>query len=91
MTPCSKEHELNEIGAASVRFQKELYEGRDGRQPMMVRMERLERVVNVQAKIAMALLIAVMIGAGTLLFKMMCSYQTERMAIHADSMGVRAG
>lgn len=57
-----------DVESAAVRHQKEFYEGREGRQPMTVRLDRCERIVNALTYISTALLVSTLIGAGTVLW-----------------------
>ena len=65
---CRQEKRLEDVESATVRHQKEFYEGREGRQPMTVRLDRCERIVNALTYVSTALLISTLIGAGTVLW-----------------------
>lgn len=48
---------------------EEIYTGRLGRQPVLTRLDRVERVCVLASYVSTSLLIAVIIAAGTFLFK----------------------
>lgn len=66
---CRQERRLDDVEAAALRHTKEFYEGREGREPVIVRLRGLERIVYAQVYIASALLLAALIGAGTQLWR----------------------
>ena len=72
---CTEERRLKEFGESAARHNKELYEGREGRQPLTVRVtvdvptHIYERVVNALVVISTSLLISVLIGAGTVIWQ----------------------
>ena len=66
---CRQERRIEETGAVADRVEKEIYVGREGRQPVLVRVDRCERSVNALTYVSTALLISVLIAAGSLLFK----------------------
>ena len=66
---CIQKKPMEDVTAQCDRVEKELYVGREGRQPVLVRVDRCERIVNALTYVSTALLISVLIAAGSLLFK----------------------
>lgn len=66
---CFRDQDISDLDAASVRHTKELYEGREGRQPIIVRLDRCERVINKLVYVSTALLVAILVGCGTVLWQ----------------------
>lgn len=62
---CRQTERLVDLSNQADRIEKEIYVGREGRQPMTVRVASLERIVYFQTYIASALLLAAMLGFGT--------------------------
>lgn len=82
---CKQEQRLESCEAAHVRHTKELYEGREGRQPVTVRLDRCERVVNALVYVSSALLVSVLIGAGTVVWRTVIDNaraRTAAVAVH---------
>lgn len=51
------------------KHQKELFEGREGRPSMQVRLDRCERVIDKMMWVSMSLLLTVLVAAGTLIWQ----------------------
>ena len=66
---CKQVESIKALGAQSDRVEKEVYFGREGRQPVLVRIDRCERIVNALTYVSTALLISVAVGAGSVLFR----------------------
>lgn len=66
---CRQEKRIENNEAVADRVEKELYVGREGRQPVLVRVDRCERIVNTLAYVSTAILVAVLIGSGSLVFR----------------------
>ena len=66
---CTRDADFNALDAASVRHTKELYEGREGRQPIIVRLDRCERVIDKLVYVSTTLLVAMLLGAGTVIWQ----------------------
>lgn len=69
-------HECHQLPAISDARQQaswaneEIYTGRLGRQPLITRMDRAERITNTLAYVCTALLIATLIAAGTVFLQL---------------------
>ncbi len=66
---CKQVENIRAAAAQSDRVEKELYVGREGRQPVLVRIDRCERIVNALTYVSTALLISVLVAAGSLLWQ----------------------
>lgn len=66
---CKQEHQIMAIDERSNRIDKEVYIGREGRQPLLVRVDRCERVVDKLCYVSTALLISVILAAGTVIWR----------------------
>ena len=71
---CRQERRIEENEAVADRVEKEIYVGREGRQPVLVRVDRCERIVNALTYVSTALLISVLIAAGSLLWQAVVSH-----------------
>ena len=71
---CKQERRLVETEAVADRVEKEIYVGREGRQPVLVRVDRCERIVNALTYVSTALLISVLVAAGSLLWQAVVSH-----------------
>ncbi len=60
---------IEDVTAQCDRVEKEMYVGREGRQPVLVRVDRCERIVNALTYVSTALLISVLVAAGSLLWQ----------------------
>lgn len=73
MPPTHECHQLPAISDARQQASwanEEIYTGRLGRQPLITRMDRAERITNTLAYVCTALLIATLIGAGTVFIQL---------------------
>lgn len=70
---CKQEEKVGRMAEQADRVEKELYVGREGRQPVIVRVDRCERIVNTLAYVSTAILISVLVAAGSLVFKAVAS------------------
>ena len=75
---CIQERRLVETEAVADRVEKELYVGREGRQPVLVRIDRCERIANALTYVYTALLISVLIAAGSLLWQAVVSHAADK-------------
>ena len=66
---CIQKRPVEDLTAQCDRVEKEIYVGREGRQPVLVRVDRCERIVNALTYVSTALLISVLIAAGSLLWQ----------------------
>lgn len=71
MTPhgCTQQKTITDITAQCDRVEKEIYVGREGRQPVLIRIDRCERIANALTYVSTALLISVLVAAGSLLWQ----------------------
>jgi hypothetical protein len=69
MTPCIQEKTIITIWEKLDAHHKEIYEGREGRPSLNVRLDRVERVVEKLVYVSTAIMVAVVIGAGTMVFR----------------------
>lgn len=61
---CRHEHRLDAIETQAERVEREIYVGRDSREPLLVRVDRCERIVSWQVYVSTALLISTLLGVG---------------------------
>jgi len=66
---CFQRKNIDDVTSKCDRVEKEIYVGREGRQPVLVRVDRCERIVNALTYVSTALLISVLIAAGSLLWQ----------------------
>ena len=66
---CIQQKPIDDVTAQCDRVEKEIYVGREGRQPVLVRVDRCERIVNALTYVSTALLISVLVAAGSLLWQ----------------------
>jgi len=66
---CTQEDRIRNADEKAERVEREMYVGREGRSPMILRMDFVERVVKWQLAVAMAVLISVVIGSITLVIR----------------------
>ncbi len=66
---CVQRKNVDDVTAKCDRVEKEIYVGREGRQPVLVRVDRCERIVNALTYVSTALLISVLVAAGSLLWQ----------------------
>lgn len=66
---CVQRKNVDDVTSKCDRVEKEIYVGREGRQPVLVRVDRCERIVNALTYVSTALLISVLIAAGSLLWQ----------------------
>ena len=71
---CHNLKTIEDTEAKAERLEKEVYVGREGRQPVLVRVDRCERIVNALTYVSTALLISVLIAAGSLLWQAVVSH-----------------
>ena len=76
---CLKENELKELKAQADRTEKEMYVGREGRQPVIVRLSSCERIVGWMVYVATALLISTMLAVGGLVWSAVKGQQTPQV------------
>lgn len=71
MTPhgCTQQKTITDVTAQCDRVEKEIYVGREGRQPVLIRIDRCERIANALTYVSTALLISVLVAAGSLLWQ----------------------
>jgi hypothetical protein len=73
---CLQLEKIQSVGAAADRIEKEIYVGREGRQPITVRLDRAERMLNKVSNISTALVIVSLAGLGSIIIKIIA----ERIA-----------
>ena len=61
---CKHEHRLEQMENQADRVEREIYVGRDNREPLLVRVDRCERIVSWQVYVSTALLISTLLGVG---------------------------
>ena len=66
---CIQRKNVDDVTSKCDRVEKEIYVGREGRQPVLVRVDRCERIVNALTYVSTALLISVLVAAGSLLWQ----------------------
>ncbi|HNX36063.1 MAG TPA: hypothetical protein PKM57_15670 [Kiritimatiellia bacterium] len=66
---CIQKKPVEGLTAQCDRVEKEIYVGREGRQPVLVRIDRCERIANALTYVCTALLISVLVGAGSLVLQ----------------------
>ena len=66
---CIQKKPVEDLTAQCDRVEKEIYVGREGRQPVLVRIDRCERIANALTYVCTALLISVLVGAGSLVLQ----------------------
>lgn len=71
---CIQVDKIAALGAQAERMEKEFYVGREGRLPVMVRIDRIERVVSKLVYVATALLVSALLGLGATLIRMAAMY-----------------
>ena len=81
---CRQDARLDDIDGKAVRAHKELYEGREGRQPLIVRIDAVERIARFQVFVASAVLISVIVGAGAMVFRSAMQSQAAREHVGAE-------
>ncbi len=62
---CVQRKNIDDVTSKCDRVEKEIYVGREGRQPVLVRIDRCERIANALTYVCTALLISVLVGAGS--------------------------
>lgn len=75
---CLKENELKALKDQADRNEKEMYVGREGRQPVIVRLNSCERIVGWMVYVATALLISTMLAVGGLVWSSVKGQQTPQ-------------
>ncbi len=65
---CLRDNDIAGIRAQADRVEKELYVGRENRQPVLVRLNSCERIVGWMVYVATALLISTMLAVGGLVW-----------------------
>jgi len=73
---CLQIEKIQSVSAAADRIEKEIYVGREGRQPITVRLDRAERMLNKVSNISTALVIVSLAGLGSIIIKIIA----ERIA-----------
>jgi hypothetical protein len=68
-TPCTQSENISSLWKKVDGHEDELYKGQGGRPAMSMRVDRIERVVNKLVYVSTALLIAMLIGVGTVFFR----------------------
>ena len=71
---CTQADKIAAIAIQAERVEKEVYVGREGRQSVMVRLDRTERVVNKLTYISTALLVVALASLGSMLVKLAWAY-----------------
>ena len=66
---CIQKKPVQDLTEQCDRVEKEIYVGREGRQPVLVRIDRCERIANALTYVCTALLISVLVGAGSLVLQ----------------------
>ena len=66
---CVQRKNIDDVTSKCDRVEKEMYVGREGRQPVLVRIDRCERIANALTYVCTALLISVLVGAGSLVLQ----------------------
>jgi len=61
---CLKEKELSDLKGQVDRVEKEIYVGRERREPVLIRVDRVERIVGWMVYVSTALLITALIAVG---------------------------
>ena len=85
---CKQERRIDDAEAATVRHAKEIYEGREGRQPIIVRMDRCERIVNMLTYVSTVMLVSVLLAAGSLLWNSVVhSLRSTAVPVHSYEPG----
>lgn len=71
---CKQIDKIASLAAQAERIEREFYVGRDGRLPVMVRIDRIERVVNKLTYVSTALLIAALTAFGGTILRMAADF-----------------
>lgn len=66
---CVQKKNIDDVTTQCDRIEKEIYVGREGRQPVLVRVDRCERIVNALTYISTALLVTVLAAVGSVLWQ----------------------
>ena len=66
---CIQKEPIEDVTNQCDRVEKEIYVGREGRQPVLVRIDRCERIANALTYVCTALLISVLVGAGSIVLQ----------------------
>ena len=66
---CFQKKPIEDLATQCDRVEKEMYVGREGRQPVLVRIDRCERIANALTYVSTALLISVLVAAGAYLWQ----------------------
>jgi hypothetical protein len=69
-TPCTQSENISSLWKKVDDHEAEIYKGQGGRLAISTRIDRIERVVNKLVYVSTALLIAMLIGVGTVFFRM---------------------
>ena len=75
---CIQKKPVLDLTAQCDRVEKEIYVGREGRQPVLVRIDRCERIANALTYVSTALLISVLVAAGSLLWQAVVQHATGK-------------
>lgn len=78
---CVQADKIAALASQADRVEKEVYVGREGRQPVTVRLDRVERVVNKLVYVSTALLVAAVIGLGATLLRMAAVWVARKGAL----------
>ncbi|MEI7903582.1 MAG: hypothetical protein WCK89_25375 [bacterium] len=84
---CRQERRISDNEQVCDRVEKEIYVGREGRQPVLVRVDRCERIVNTLAYVCTAILVSTLLAAGSLLFKTVAAQRTVAAAQVRNALG----
>jgi hypothetical protein len=76
-TPCTQTENIASIRRKVDDHEAEIYKGLDGRPAISTRIDRIERVVNKLVYVSTALLIAMLIGVGTVFFKVVAERSVQ--------------
>lgn len=71
---CKQVDKIASLAAQADRIEKEVYVGREGRAPVTVRLDRMERVVNKLVYVSTALLITTLASIGGILLRLAANY-----------------
>jgi hypothetical protein len=84
---CQKEKELGGLKDQVDRVEKELYVGRERRDPVLIRVDRVERIVGWMVYVSTALLIAVLVAVSGMVWSAVKQQQVSASvaAAHAGT------
>lgn len=77
---CIQTDKIAQLASQADRVEKEVYVGREGRQPVTVRLDRVERVINKLVYVSTALLIAAVTGLGATILRMAAAWTSGEVA-----------